>query len=143
MKKVKKTFLIVLFFALALSGIFVLSIGSGVDAVDKEFSWMWTDGLLDPSCHLIGERKNWHKIFGLSKYSSERLLSDNLWRYDYNGWHRLSGIHILVNGYVLDGKARDIFVNYKKGGDSFSGVRIYLDLTRQEIVLYWGITYGM
>lgn len=108
-----------------------------------EFKWFDELGLtLGPP---IAEDPDWFYAYDLSDSKIKNLLANDLSKYGYTGWRDYTRNSLLGTGpsYRLDSKAHKIKVNYVAGSDNQDQVAIFINLSKKELVLFYGRTYGM
>ena len=121
----------------------VVETGTRSGLAGIEFKWFDELGLTLGSP--ISEDPDWFYAYDLSDSQMKKLLANDLSKYGYTGWRDYTRNSLLGTGpsYRLDSKAHKIKVNYVAGSDNQDQVAIFINLSKKELVLFYGRTYGM
>lgn len=113
------------------------------DYVQKEFSWLISEKkfLQRPSA---GET-NWYLIYDLTTEQLDELLKNDFQKHKYQGWKRYTGSSSIGNkaAILIKGYQNNVMINLKEGSDSFNRIAMFIDLTEKNLILFYGITYGL
>jgi len=89
------------------------------------------------------ERRDLYRVYKLDDEEIERILQTDLSEFGYEeGWKEFKDSYACSKDCRVNGRDDEIFVNFKKGYDSFNFIGIFVNLSKNELVFIYGITYG-
>lgn len=111
------------------------------DAVDREFSWFIEGYLSSRGASQV--YKDWYKVFVVSEQEKSILLKTDFSAHHFEMWKPFHSSISFPDGYSINGRKRRVMRMKERDADEYSGIYIFLDIERNEIILVWGRTYGV
>ena len=120
---------------------FVCSLCGCKDSVDREFEWLET--FLDFKGRDVKCLRDWYKIYHITKQDRMNLLSADFSDMHYTVWKTYRSSFSFPDGYSINGREKNIMWMQKLGSDGHDGMYVFLDLSRNELILVTAGTYGL
>ena len=115
------------------------------DQVGAEFGWMFPE-MEKYGGKVVCRERDWYVVYQFSQRSFNDFIKNNEYsEKGYQGWKpfkedRLLGVRKILH---INGRKSLVMRNLKSNEDNTNEIAIFADNVKNQIILYYGATYGI